>query len=82
MGADLRDHDPYVDHWYEFESQDTYPAPGHSWSRFFQRQEELVNLRLHKDLPQAAKDVEAHGRFDISTLKEPYRLEGKKTMGY
>jgi threonine synthase len=30
----------------------------------------------------AAKDVEAHGRFDISTLKEPYRLEGKKTMGY
>jgi threonine synthase len=24
----------------------------------------------------------AHGWFDISTLKEPYRLEGKKTMGY
>jgi threonine synthase len=23
-----------------------------------------------------------HGRFDLSTLKEPYRLEGKKTMGY
>jgi threonine synthase len=22
------------------------------------------------------------GRFDLSTLKEPYRLEGKKTMGY
>jgi threonine synthase len=26
--------------------------------------------------------VEAHGWFDVSTLKEPYRLEGKKTMGY
>ena len=24
----------------------------------------------------------AHGWFDLSTLKEPYRLEGKKTMGY
>ena len=26
--------------------------------------------------------AEAHGWFDVSTLKEPYRLEGKKTMGY
>lgn len=26
--------------------------------------------------------VQAHGWFDVSTLKEPYRLEGKKTMGY
>src|SRR5271155_1978379 len=24
----------------------------------------------------------AHAWFDISTLKEPYRIEGKKTMGY
>jgi len=30
----------------------------------------------------AAKDVAEFGRFDMSTLKEPYRLEGKKTMGY
>jgi threonine synthase len=30
----------------------------------------------------AAKDVRQFGRFDVSTLKEPYRLEGKKTMGY
>jgi threonine synthase len=22
------------------------------------------------------------GWFDVSTLKEPYRVEGKKTMGY
>ncbi|MBD3866606.1 MAG: threonine synthase [Acidobacteria bacterium] len=26
--------------------------------------------------------AEADGRFDISTLREPYRLEGKKTMGF
>ncbi len=26
--------------------------------------------------------VEEHGWWDLSTLKEPYRLEGKKTMGY
>jgi threonine synthase len=25
---------------------------------------------------------ETHGWFDVSTLKEPYRLEGKKTLGY
>ena len=26
--------------------------------------------------------AEEHGLFDVSTLKEPYRVEGKKTMGY
>jgi threonine synthase len=30
----------------------------------------------------AAEGVRQSGRFDVSTLKEPYRLEGKKTMGY
>jgi threonine synthase len=30
----------------------------------------------------AAEQVREFGRFDVSTLKEPYRLEGKKTMGY
>ena len=28
------------------------------------------------------EEVARHGWFDLSTLKEPYRLEGKKTMGY
>ncbi len=28
-----------------------------------------------------AADVQARGWFDASTLKEPYRIEGKKTMG-
>jgi threonine synthase len=26
--------------------------------------------------------IEQYGWFDLSTLKEPYRVEGKKTMGY
>jgi threonine synthase len=30
----------------------------------------------------AAEGVKKYNRFDFSTLKEPYRLEGKKTMGY
>jgi threonine synthase len=30
----------------------------------------------------AAEGVRRFGRFDLSTLKEPYRIEGKKTMGY
>ena len=59
MGAEIRVHDPYVDHWYEFENQDTYPEPGHSWSRFFRSQEELINLRINKDLPEALQGVEA-----------------------
>ena len=29
-----------------------------------------------------AERKDAEGWFDISTLKEPYRIEGKKTMGY
>ena len=28
-----------------------------------------------------ARGVQGHGWFDASTLKEPYRIEGKKTMG-
>jgi threonine synthase len=28
------------------------------------------------------KGVDEQGWFDLSTLKEPYRVEGKKTMGY
>ena len=31
---------------------------------------------------RVAEGVDAHGWFDLSTLKEPYRVEGKKTMGY
>ncbi|NOZ84871.1 MAG: GDP-mannose dehydrogenase [Deltaproteobacteria bacterium] len=59
MGAEMRVHDPYVDHWYELEKQDTYPAPGRSWARFFRNQDELVDLVVQKDLKTALKGVEA-----------------------
>lgn len=59
MGAEVRIHDPYVEHWYELESQDTYPAPGLSWSRFFRNQEHLKEARVEKDLPAALKGAEA-----------------------
>ena len=59
MGADVRVHDPYVEHWFELENQDTYPATGQSLSRFFRNQEGLVNLRVQGDLPAALKGAEA-----------------------
>jgi nucleotide sugar dehydrogenase len=59
MGAEMRVHDPYLDHWYELEAQDVYPAPGHSWSRFFHNQAELANIRVQHDLAAALKGVEA-----------------------
>lgn len=37
-------------------------------------------------IPDCAKtlaaDAEAQSAFDVSTLREPYRMEGKKTMGF
>ena len=59
MGAEIRVHDPYVDHWYEFESQETYPAIGQSWSRFFRNQDGLKNLKVEKDLQAMLKGAEA-----------------------
>lgn len=59
MGAEMRVHDPYVDHWYELEIQETYPSPGTSWERFFRNQEHLTDTRVSKDLKASLKGVEA-----------------------
>jgi UDP-N-acetyl-D-glucosamine dehydrogenase len=59
MGADIKVHDPYVEHWYELENQDDYPAPDQSWSRFFRNQEDLKKLRINNNLQDALKNVEA-----------------------
>jgi len=59
MGADMRVHDPYVPHWYELERQDTYPAPGQSWARFFRNQDQLKDVRVEQDLPKALEGTEA-----------------------
>ncbi len=59
MGGDVMIHDPYVRHWWELEKQDTYPAPGHSMSRFFRNQETLNKQIVHKELKAAIKEVDA-----------------------
>ncbi|MBN2269288.1 MAG: hypothetical protein JXN61_01660 [Sedimentisphaerales bacterium] len=59
MGVEMRVHDPYVEHWYELESQDDYPSPGHSLSRFFRNQEGLVNMRVRNDLAAALAGAQA-----------------------
>jgi nucleotide sugar dehydrogenase len=59
MGAEMRFHDPYVEHWYELEKQDTYPAPGHSWARFFRNQDGLINARVQRDLAVALNGARA-----------------------
>ncbi|MBP7745397.1 MAG: nucleotide sugar dehydrogenase [Phycisphaerae bacterium] len=59
MGADMRVHDPYLQHWWEVEEQDTYPSPGHSWARFFRNQEGLKNLRVQQDLAAALQGADA-----------------------
>jgi len=58
-GAEMRVHDPYVDHWYELENQDVYPEPKLSWRRFFRNQEELKNIRVQKDLAKSLSNAEA-----------------------
>jgi UDP-N-acetyl-D-mannosaminuronate dehydrogenase len=56
MGAEIRVHDPYVDKWWEFEVQETYPA---SRAPFFRNQKKLKDLKIEKDLTQALKGIEA-----------------------
>lgn len=56
MGADLRVHDPYVDIWYEFTTQEDSEQ---SWKRFFHNQSHLNELAVDKDLPASLKGVDA-----------------------
>jgi len=59
MGAELRAHDPYVKHWWEFEKQDEYPSQTHSLKRFFRGQEKLKDLRVEQDLDKALAGTDA-----------------------
>jgi UDP-N-acetyl-D-glucosamine dehydrogenase len=70
MGAEIKVHDPFVDHWYELETQDTYPAPGLSWKRFFRNQEHLTEIRVEKDLKKTLKGIDA---LILAVPHEPYR---------
>ena len=59
MGAEVKAHDPYVQHWWELEKQDTYPAMGASWSRFFRNQEHLAQFSMTAGLKEALKGSDA-----------------------
>ena len=85
MGADMRVHDPYLQHWWEVEEQDTYPSPGHSWARFFRNQEGLKKLRLQPDLGTALKGADAvilavrHAPYLALSADEVVKLTGQPT---
>jgi UDP-N-acetyl-D-mannosaminuronate dehydrogenase len=59
MGAEVKAHDPYVQHWWEIEKQDTYPAVGASWSRFFRNQDQLKEFSMTPQLQEALKGSDA-----------------------
>ena len=42
----------------------------------------LVDGLINDAGREAAAEAQKHGWFDLSTFKEPYRVEGKKTMGF
>ncbi len=78
MGAEVSVHDPYLEHWFELEKQDTYPAPGHSWGRFFRNQDDLANVNVQNDLQAALKGAQA---VILAVPHEPYlELEPKKIV--
>lgn len=59
MGAEIRVHDPYVAHWYEFEKQEEYPASSHGLKRYFRGQERLKDLRVEQDLRKALNGIDS-----------------------
>jgi len=59
MGAEIRVHDPYVDHWWELEKQETYPGIGHSRKKFFRNQEKLAEVKVDKDLHKSLNGADA-----------------------
>ena len=86
MGADMRVHDPYLQHWWEVEEQDTYPSPGHSWARFFRNQDGLKKLRVQQDLGTALKGADAvilavrHAPYLALSADEVVKFTGQPTV--
>lgn len=82
MGGETVVHDPYVKHWWEFEKQDSYPGSGKSWARFFRNQEKLSGLRVHKNLAETLKGVDAvvfavrHKAYKSLTPQDIFRMAG------
>jgi UDP-N-acetyl-D-glucosamine dehydrogenase len=78
MGAEIRVHDPYVDHWWELENQDSYPGHGHSKKAFFRNQEKLKEIRVQKDMNKSLANADA---VLFAVRHEPYlELDPKKVV--
>ena len=58
------------------------PAPIVEEMRALGADVELLDGLITDCAVRVAAGAREHGWFDLSTLKEPYRVEGKKTMGY
>ncbi len=58
------------------------PAPFINECRALGAEVKLIDGLITDCGKVAAEEVKEFGRFDVSTLKEPYRIEGKKTMGF
>ena len=82
MSGEVTVHDPYVKHWFELEKQETYPAPGQSWSRFFRNQETLSGTRVQKDIGEALAGSDAvifavrHSDYQKLTADEVVDMTG------
>jgi threonine synthase len=57
------------------------PLPIQAEVRMYGTDLHLVNGLISDAAKEAAAEAKAHGWFDVSTFKEPFRVEGKKTMG-
>ncbi len=57
MGAEIRVHDPYVDHWFEFENQEENSI--NNKAVFFRNQKKLKDLQVQKDLNKSLKNIDA-----------------------
>lgn len=59
MGGDVVVHDPYVQHWFELEKQNSYPGLGQSRKEFFRNQDGLTEISMEKDLAKALQNADA-----------------------
>ncbi len=78
MGAEIRVHDPYVEHWWELENQEEYPGAGHGRKEFFRNQEKLKKVVVQKDLSTAFSGT---GAVIFAVRHQPYlQLEPEKVV--
>jgi threonine synthase len=58
------------------------PEANYLESKAYGAQVTLVDGLISDCARMVAERAQSEGWYDLSTLKEPYRIEGKKTMGY